>query len=362
MLSLAGVRGRMRDRPKTTPVFLFLLSFWGRSPAGRAELFGGARSALGLSLSLLWSGPLVSSHLLSGWFVSRRLLPGRAPSASHRHLTPIVSFAAGGYGAAGDALDGLRSLASSPAAPARGVKVTLSIARAARSLRSLACSAQAPFRYPCYARGRARLRSRLIRGLHKGAAFRPRSALNRLSPAFRPAPIVVCCALAPLACFRLRGQVALPLRSLNQLPSLLAPLPVGFCSRPSRLGGSTGLACQVPRLVSAIPPCVSQSAAGIFRPSGRAFAAAHRPSLFGFCLCAVPCAELLCGGAAAVGPRPRWARLRHAPLLAPDGRSPACATRPLPRLAPCGACALVPRARRYVLRYLRFSKYQMSLS
>ena len=138
MLSLAGVRGRMRERPETTPVFLFLLSFWGRSPSGRAELFGGARSALGLSLSLLWSGPLVSSHLLSGWFVSRRLLPGRAPSASHRHLTPIVSFAAGGYGAAWDALDGLRSLASSPSAPARRFDITLGIARAARSLRSLA--------------------------------------------------------------------------------------------------------------------------------------------------------------------------------------------------------------------------------
>lgn len=138
MLSLTGGRVRVRERPETTPVFLFLLSFWGRSPAGRAELFGGARSALGLSLSLLWSGLLASSHLLSGWFVSRRLLPGRAPSASHRHLTPIASFAAGGYGAVGDTLDGLRSLASSPSAPARGVKVTLSIERAARSLRSLA--------------------------------------------------------------------------------------------------------------------------------------------------------------------------------------------------------------------------------
>ena len=140
MLSLTGTRGRMRERPETTPVFLFLLSFWGRSPAGRAELFGGARSARGRSLSLHWSGMLVSSHLLSGWFVSRRLPPPRAPSVSHRHLTPIVSFAAGGYGAAGAARDGLRSLASSPAAPARGVKVTLSMARFARSLRSLACS------------------------------------------------------------------------------------------------------------------------------------------------------------------------------------------------------------------------------
>ena len=131
----------------------------------------------------------------------------------------------------------------------------------ARSLRSLACSAQAPFRYPCSARGRARLRSRLIRGLHKGASLRPRSARYRLSPAIRQAPLVVCCALAPLACYRLRGQMARPLRSLYRLPSLLAPLPVGFCSRSSGLGGSTELACQVPRLVSAIPPCVSQSVA-----------------------------------------------------------------------------------------------------
>ena len=156
--------------------------------------------------------------------------------------------------------------------------------------------------------------------------------------------------------------MALPLRSLNQLPWLLAPLPMGFCSRTSRLGGSTGLACQVPRLVSAIPPCVVQSAAGIFRPSGRAFAAAHRPSLFGFCLCAVPCAELLCGGACGGGASARGAHLRYAPLRSPFRRPPACAMRPLPRLAPDGACALLRRAQEYVLRYLRFSKYQMSLS
>ena len=261
MLSLTGTRGRMRERPETTPVFLFLLSFWGRSPAGRAELFGGARSARGRSLSLLWSGMLVSSHLLSGWFVSRRLPPPRAPSVSHRHLTPIVSFAAGGYGAAGDALDCLRSLASSPTAPARGVKVTLSMARFARSLRSLACSAQAPFRYPCYACGRARLRSRRFRRLHKGAAFRPRSALNRLSPAFRLAPLVVACGVR-WRC-RYGGALApsLLLVSLPLPPSLLAPWLAGFCPRSSRLGGSTGLACQAPLLVSAIPPCVSQSAA-----------------------------------------------------------------------------------------------------
>lgn len=155
---------------------------------------------------------------------------------------------------------------------------------------------------------------------------------------------------------------SLSLVSLPLPPSLLAPLPVRFCSRPSRLGGSAGLACQVPRLVSAIPPCVSQSAAEISRPSGRVFAAAHRPSLFGFCLCAVPCAELLCGGTAAVGPRARGARLWHAPLLAPVGRSLACATRPRPRLAPYGACALVPRAQILDWRNLRFSKYLMNLS
>lgn len=155
---------------------------------------------------------------------------------------------------------------------------------------------------------------------------------------------------------------SLSLVSLPLPPSLLAPWPVGFCSRPFRLGGSTGLACQVPHLVSAIPPCVSQSVAEIFRPSGRAFAAAHRPSLFGFCLCAVPCAELLCGGAAAVGPRGRWARLRHAPLLAPVGRSLACATRPLPRLAPCGARPPLRFGRGIDWRNLRFSKNHMNLS
>lgn len=131
----------------------------------------------------------------------------------------------------------------------------------ARSLRSLACSAKAPFRYPCSARGGARLRSRLIRGLHKGAPLRPRSALNRLSAAFRPPPLVVAYGVK----WRGRSSRALApslsLVSLALLPSLLAPLPVGFCSRSSRLGGSTGLACQVPRLVSAIPPCVSQSVA-----------------------------------------------------------------------------------------------------
>lgn len=361
MLSLTGTRVRIREGARQTLILLFLLSFWGRSPAGRAELFGGARSARGRSLSLHWSGMLVSSHLLSGWFVSRRLPPPRAPSVPHRHLTPIVSFAAGGYGAAGDALDGFRSLASSPAAPARGVKVTLSIERFARSLRSLACSAQAPFRYPCYARGRARLRSRLNRGLHKGATFRPRSARNRLSAAFRPPPLVVACGV------RWRGRSGRPLApslllvSLIVLPALLAPLPVGFCSRPFRLGGSTGLACQAPRLVCAIPPCVLQSAAEVFRPSRRVFAAAHRPSLLGFCLCAVPCAELLCGGACGGGASGRWARLRHAPLLAPSGRSLACAPRPRPRLAPCGARPPLRCGRGLDWRNLRYSKFSRAI-
>ena len=240
--------------------------------------------------------------------------------------------------------------------PSRSLRIS------ARSLRSLACSGKG---LPFSSRGVAVDALPMVARLPpQSAPFRspPASTCNRLSPAFRPAPLVVAYGVR-WRC-RYGGALApsLSLVSLPLPPSLLAPLPVGFCPRPSRLGGSTGLACQVPRLVSAIPPCVSQSAAGMFRPSGRAFAAAHRPSLFGFCLCAVPCAELLCGGAAAVGPRGRWARLRHAPLLAPDGRSLACALRPRPRLAPCGACALVPRARRYVLRYLRFSKYQMSLS
>ena len=155
---------------------------------------------------------------------------------------------------------------------------------------------------------------------------------------------------------------SLSLVSLPLPPSLLATWHMGFCSRSSRLGGSAELAFQVPRLVSAIPPCVVQSAAGIFRPSGRAFAAAHRSSLFGFCLCAVPCAELLCGGACGGGASARGAHLRYAPLRSPFRRPPACAMRPLPRLAPDGACALLRRAQEYVLRYLRFSKYQMSLS
>ena len=239
--------------------------------------------------------------------------------------------------------------------PSRSLRIS------ARSLRSLACSGKG---LPFSSRGVAVDALPMVARLPpQSAPFRspPASACNRLSPAFRPAPLVVCCALAPLACFRLRGQVALPLRSLNQLPSLLAPLPVGFCSRPFRVGGSTGLACQVPRLVSAIPPCVVQSAAEISRPSGRAFAAAHRPSLFGFCLCAVPCAELLCGGAAAVGPRGRWARLRHAPLLAPDGRSLACALRPHPRLAPNGARPPLRFGRGIHWRYLRYSKFSRAI-
>lgn len=236
------------------------------------------------------------------------------------------------------------------------------VALFARSLRSLACSGKVLPPLPPYPVSDAL--PMVARLPPQSAPFwsPPASACNRLSPAFRPAPLVVAYGVRWRS--RYGGALApsLSLVSLPLPPSLLAPLPVGFCSRPSRLGGSTGLACQVPHLVSAIPPCVSQSAAEIFRPSGRAFATAHRPSLFGFCLCAVPCAELLCGGAAAVGPRGRWARLRHAPLLAPDGRSLACALRPRPRLAPCGACALLRRAQRYVLRYLRFSKYQMSLS
>ena len=240
--------------------------------------------------------------------------------------------------------------------PSRSLRIS------ARSLRSLACSGKGlPFSSRSVVVDALPMVARLP---PHSAPFRspPASARNRLSAAFRPPPLVVAYGV------RWRGRSgralapSLSLVSLPLLPSLLAPLPVGFCSRPSRLGGSTGLACQVPRLVSAFPPCVVQSAAGIFRPSGRAFAAAHRPSLFGFCLCAVPCAELLCGGAAAVGPRGRWARLRHAPLLAPFGRSLACALRPRPRLAPCGACALLRRAQIFDWRYLRFSKYQMSLS
>lgn len=232
----------------------------------------------------------------------------------------------------------------------------------ARSLRSLACSGKVLPPLPLYPVSDALpMVARLLRD-RAPLGSRPASARNRLSPAFRQAPLVVaygvrwrCRSGRPLA-------PSLLLVSLAVLPALLAPLPVGFCSRPSRLGGSTGLACQAPRLVSAIPPCVSQSAAEIFRPSGRAFAAAHRPSLFGFCLCAVPCAELLCGGACGGGASPRGAHLRYAPLLAPDGRSLACALRPLAWLAPNGACALLRRAQRLHRRNLRFSKYLMNLS
>ena len=137
----------------------------------------------------------------------------------------------------------------------------LPLLSAARSLRSLACSGKGlPFSSRSVVVDALPMVARLP---PHSASFRspPAFACNRLSAAFRPPPLIVCCALAPLACFRLRGQVALPLRSLNQLPSLLAPLPVGFCSRPSRFGGSTGLACRAPRLVSAIPPHVSQSVA-----------------------------------------------------------------------------------------------------
>ena len=167
---------------------------------------------------------------------------------------------------------------------------------------------------------------------------------------------------------RWRGRSGRPLApslslvSLALLPSLLAPLPVGFCSRSSRLGGSAELAFQVPRLVSAIPPRVSQSAAegcrglaGVAPCMGARLARWARPAR-------APIINYSAAVLAAVGPRGRWARLQHAPLLAPVGRSLACAPRPRPRLAPCGARALVPRARRYDWRYLRFSKYQMSLS
>lgn len=182
-----------------------------------------------------------------------------------------------------------------------------------------------------------------------------------MSPAFRPAPLVVAYGVR-WRC-RYGGALApsLSLVSLPLPPSLLAPLPVGFCPRPSRLGGSTGLACQAPLLVSAIPPCVSQSAAEIFRPSGRAFATAHRPSLFGVCLCAVPCAELLCGGAAAVGPRARGARRWHAPRRPPLGRPLACAKRPRPRLAPNGARPPLRFGRRFDWRYLRYSKFSRAI-
>ena len=160
----------------------------------------------------------------------------------------------------------------------------------ARSLRSLACSGKV---LPVSSRGVVVDALPMVARLPPHPApFRspPASARNRLSPAFRPAPIVVAYGVRWRG--RYGGAIApsLLLVSLPLPPPLLAPLPVGFCSRPSRLGGATGRACQVPRLVSAIPPCVLQSAAEISRPSGRAFAAAHRPSLFGVCLCAVPCA------------------------------------------------------------------------
>ena len=131
----------------------------------------------------------------------------------------------------------------------------------ARSLRSLACSGKGLPLIPPYPVSDALpMVARLIWD-KAPLGSRPASACNRLSPAFRPAPLVVAYGV------RWRGRSGRPLApslllvSLALLPSLLAPLPVGFCSRPSRLGGSTGLACQVPRLVSAIPPCVSQSAA-----------------------------------------------------------------------------------------------------
>lgn len=240
--------------------------------------------------------------------------------------------------------------------PSRSLRIS------ARSLRSLACSGKGlPFSSRSVVVDALPMVARLP---PHSAPFRspPAFACNRLSAAFRPPPLVVACGVR----WRCRsGRPLAPsllLVSLALLPSLLAPLPVSLCSRSSRLGGSTGLACQVLLLVSAIPPCVSQSAAEIFGPSGRAFAAAHRPSLFGFCLCAVPCAELLCGGAAAVGPLGRWARLRHAPLLAPFGRSLACASRPRQRLAPDGARPPLRFGRGIHWRNLRFSKYLMNLS
>lgn len=57
------------------------------------------------------------------------------------------------------------------------------------------------------------------------------------------------------------GSLRSPMAQPLAYGSLLAPLPVRFCPRPFRLGGSAGLARQVPRLVSAFPLCVSQSAA-----------------------------------------------------------------------------------------------------
>ena len=240
--------------------------------------------------------------------------------------------------------------------PSRSLRIS------ARSLRSLACSGKG---LPFSSRGVAVDALPMVARLPpQSAPFRspPASACNRLSPAFRPAPLVVACGVR----WRCRSgrplAPSLSLVSLPLLPSLLAPLPVGFCSRPSRLGGSAGLAYQVLRLVSAIPPCVSQSAAEIFRPSGRAFAAAHRPSLFGFCLCAVPCAELLCGGACGGGASARGAHLRYAPLRPPSGRPPACAPRPLPWLAPNGARPPLRFGRGFDWRNLRFSKNHMNLS
>ena len=154
----------------------------------------------------------------------------------------------------------------------------------ARSLRSLACSGKVlPFSSRSVVVDALPMVARLP---PHSAPFRsrPASACNRLSPAYRQAPIVVACGVR----WRCRSggtfAPSLSLVSLTLPPSLLAPLSVGFWSRSSRLGGSTELTCQVPRLVSTIPPCVSQSVAAIFRPSGRVFTAVHRPSLFGFCL------------------------------------------------------------------------------
>lgn len=97
--------------------------------------------------------------------------------------------------------------------------------RVARSLRSLARYGQG---LPPSSRGVVVDALPMVARLPpQSASFRspPPSACNRLSPAIRPAPIVVPCALASLACLLRAGSISLPLFRPRARSTPLASVP-----------------------------------------------------------------------------------------------------------------------------------------
>lgn len=83
----------------------------------------------------LSSGPLVVALSRSWIAFSRPLPPERARSVSHRHLTPIAFFVAGGFGLVADCGGRARFLAPSPARPLLSLRAVGMATRVGRNAR-----------------------------------------------------------------------------------------------------------------------------------------------------------------------------------------------------------------------------------